>query len=316
MERTLSVSPFRCRVWGEHGRLEEYLTEESCRDEIKSFQQHGQVIALIGRKLVGDPMHDVEIICGARRLFVAQHLNVEVTVELRELTDKQAICMLEIENQHRKDVSPYERGRSMVRWLAGGYFASQDEIARVLNISASQVSRLIKLAKLPSVVVNAFASPLDICETWGSDLYAAWQDPDRRGKLSSSARALANRNPRPPKTEVFERLVSNKSAKSGRTSADHDEVVVDASGAPLFRIRYQRKSIALMFSASRTPKRSLKIIKEALIAILQDEISQIDVGNEVSARAPQPRESVFGHRGARTIGSGLRYESGPPTAGL
>ena len=296
-------------MWSEHGRLEEYLTEESCRDEIKSFQQHGQVIPLIGRRLLDDPTHDVEIICGARRLFVAQHLNVEVTVELRELTDKQAILILEIENQHRKDVSPYERGRSMVRWMSSGYFASQDEIARVLNISASQVSRLIKLAKLPSVVVNAFASPLDICETWGLDLYAAWQDPERRGKLSSSARSLAARNPRPPKTEVFERLISHKPAKSGHTSADHDEVVVDASGTPLFRIRYQRKSIALMFSASRTPKRSLKIIKEALIAILQDETSQVDVVNEVSVLASSPHETVLSHRSARTMGPGLHRDS-------
>jgi ParB family chromosome partitioning protein len=310
MERTVKINPFRCRVWSEHGRLEEYLSEESCREEITSFQQHGQVVPLIGRRLIDDPTHEVEIICGARRLFVAQHLNVDVTVALRELTDRQAICVQEVENQHRKDVSPYERGRSMVRWIAAGYFESQEEIARMLNISASQVCRLIKVAKLPSVVVNAFASPLDICEAWGLELFAAWQDPERRAKLSSSARALAARNPRASKNEVFERLVSQKPAKAGHTTADHDEVVLDANGTPLFRIRYQRKSVALMFSTARIPERSMRIIKKALVALLQDEISQVDVAHEISSLISPTHQAAFeSHRGHATK-TVMSHESG------
>src|SRR5262245_11295499 len=83
LRRVVSVSPFRCRVWALHDRLEEYLTEESCKSEIDSVAAHGQLVPVLGRPLRADPDHDVEIVCGARRLFVARHLGVPVRVELR-----------------------------------------------------------------------------------------------------------------------------------------------------------------------------------------------------------------------------------------
>ena len=72
-------------------------------------------------------------------------------MEVRELTDQEAIIALDIENRQRKELSPYERGRSYYLWLHHGLFSSQEALARTLNISASQVSRLISLAQLPPV---------------------------------------------------------------------------------------------------------------------------------------------------------------------
>src|SRR5215472_14327187 len=65
---TTLVSPFRCRMWSLHDRLEEHITEESCKAEIESFQSHGQVVPVIGRPVPEDPGYDFELIFGARRL--------------------------------------------------------------------------------------------------------------------------------------------------------------------------------------------------------------------------------------------------------
>src|SRR5258708_5408352 len=110
------VNPFRCRVWALHDRLEDHITEDSCKEEIESIASHGQLIPVLGRPLKGDVDYDVEIIYGARRLFVTRHLNVPLHVEVREITDRDAIVAMDLENRHRKDISPYERGLSYSQW--------------------------------------------------------------------------------------------------------------------------------------------------------------------------------------------------------
>src|ERR1700678_2391533 len=119
------VNPFRCRVWTLHDRIEEHITEESCRTEIDSFAVHGQVVPVLGRPVLGDPNFDVELIYGARRLFVARHLNQPLLVELCDLSDFEAIVAMDIENRQRSDISPYERGVAFATWLRTGHFASQ-----------------------------------------------------------------------------------------------------------------------------------------------------------------------------------------------
>src|SRR6185437_1019895 len=117
MSHITSVNPFRCRMWDLHDRLEYLILEDTCRAEIASFEKYGQLIATLGRPLRGDPDYDIELVCGARRLFVARHLNVDLLVEVREMTDQDAIIAMDMENRQRRDVSPYERGLSFARSL-------------------------------------------------------------------------------------------------------------------------------------------------------------------------------------------------------
>jgi len=133
-------------MWALHDRLEQYVTEGSCRGEIDSILKHGQQSPVLGRRVLDDHNYDVELIYGARRLFVARHVNKQIAVDLRDLSDHDAIIAMDIENRLRKDISPYERALSYARWLRTNHFGSQDEIVHALKVSASQVSRLLKLA--------------------------------------------------------------------------------------------------------------------------------------------------------------------------
>jgi len=285
----IAVDPFRCRIWEDHCRMEEHISEESCKAEIESFIRQGQLIPALGRPLPPNPAHDVELIFGARRLFVARTLKVPLLVELREISDQEAILALEIENQHREDISPYERGRCYDRWLKRHHFASQDELAQALGISPAHVSRLLTLARLPTVVVGAFRQPADICETWAQKLYEAWQDPGQRTNMARRARTLAGKSAKPEAPHVYETLLGGARRATSGTAQFRDEVVTGNNGTALFRVSYRRDTIALMLPAKALTSRSLRQVKTLLIGFFQDEIAQgLDSKQKPAHRPHEP----------------------------
>lgn len=265
------MDPFRCRVWALHDRLEEHVTEETCREEIESFLASGQRVPALGRALKGDPDYDVELIYGARRLFVARHIKRPLLVELRDITDRDAIVAMDVENRQRADISPYERGLSYKRWLGAGHFSSQEHLARQLNISASQVSRLLKLARLPAVVVNAFRSPVDIREEWGLELVDALNDERTKRATIHRARAIAVQFPRLPAGEAYRQLLVASTSGRKTKPKPHDEVILDQQGRPLFRIRQQRSSMAILLPINKVSANTMKAVSRAISDALQSE---------------------------------------------
>ena len=269
MQKIVTVNPFRARMWSLHDRCDQHVTEESCKEEIASFEKHGQIVPALGRVLHGDPDYDIELIFGARRLFVARHLNKPLLVEMRELSDREAIIAMDIENRQRTDISPYERAVSCARWLRSGHFDSQEDVVRALKISSSQVSRLLRFAKLPSVILNAFASPLEICETWGLEIMDALDDPQRRQRTIDAARAIGALDPRPPGKQVYRELITASARGRQAKPAARVEIVRDRKGSPLFRIRQLSTSVSLVVPSANLCAAAIAEIRAALAGILQ-----------------------------------------------
>jgi ParB family chromosome partitioning protein len=274
MRAIISADPFKCRVWNLHDRFASEVNEHTCKSEIESISAHGQVVPVLGRRLTDDPNYEIELIYGARRLFAARHLKAPLLVELREISDREGLVAMDIENRQREDISPYERGLSYKRWLQNGHFASQDDISRTLNVSASQVSRLLQLAKLPAVVVDAFRSAEEIRENWGLDLIAALDDPERRAATIRAARSLGANTPRLQGRDVIRKLLSFTAHGRKPKAGAHDKVVSGSDGSALFRIRYLHNSVALIFAAEKTSTQSIERIETALAAILKREPEQ------------------------------------------
>ena len=118
-ERRL-ISPFRCRVWTQHSRPEEQLTEQACRSLRESIARNGQHQPALGRPVANDPDYDVEVICGARRHSAALALGRDLLIEVRPLTDAQAYVAMYEENVERKDDCPYVQGQILRRALLSG----------------------------------------------------------------------------------------------------------------------------------------------------------------------------------------------------
>ena len=282
------VNPFRCKMWTYHDRIDTQVGEESCKDEIESFRRHGQLIPVLGRPVRGSSDHDVELVYGSRRLFVARLINRELLVELRDISDRDAFIAMDIENRQRKDISAYERGVSYARWLSNGHFRSQDDIARALRVSPSYVSRALKLAKLPSVIISAFDDPLNICESWARGLSEALDDPYRREAVLHKARRICTAARRPQPRDIVRQLLA-ASCTSGRMKARRNEVVKDARGAPLFRIREHATEIALLVPVQHVSPAALESIRSAMIEILQTHSGQSHV------RKSEPRTLKAAH---------------------
>ncbi len=153
---------------------------------------------------------------------------------------------MDIENRQRQDISPYERGLSYARWLREGHFDSQDDIAAALRVSASQVSRLLKIARLPPIVVSAFRDVSQLCEAWALELAAALEDPQKRTQTLKVAREIAKVSPHPSAREVCRRLLAAPMPGRKPVAKHNNEVICDEKGKPLFRVRHERRAIALL----------------------------------------------------------------------
>ncbi len=269
MKNVVEADPFRCRMWDLHDRIDAHIAETTCKQMIESVSSHGQLVPALGRRLVGEHSFDIELIYGARRLFVARQLNRPLLVELRNIDDTKAIIAMDIENRHRQDISPFERGVSYLRWLRGGYFKSQDDIARTLKISSSQVSRLLKLAHLPAAVVGAFEKPSDICENWGLELSEILENPQHRPATCARARAIAAMAARPPAREIYQQLLTAGTPGKRLKPRPHDEVVTGRDGKPLFRICKRSAAIALLLPMGRVSERVMDRVRVAVANVLE-----------------------------------------------
>lgn len=280
----VTVDPFRCRVWDLNDRIEEYVTATSCQAEIDSFERDGQLVPVVGRPLRGNPDFDVEIVCGARRLFIARHLRLPIRVELRKLTDQQSAVAVKTENSLRKQTSPYERGLWLAKLLRKGIYQSQDEMARHLQITPTQITRLLKFSELPAIVIGAFRTPHEILESWAVELHKALKD-DRRGLVIERSRALAGKLPRLPSGSAFEALLAPRRPTAISTRRVAHRVIRSATGTTLLRVGHQRKEIVLRIPNALVDSSIEREVTQAVAAIL----TRQDAGIGTSTNAARPR---------------------------
>jgi ParB/RepB/Spo0J family partition protein len=267
MAVTQFVSPFKCRMWDMHDRLGEEVTPASCASLIESIQKHGQKQPALARRRADGNGHEYELIYGARRLFAARHLGVQLLVELRQIDDRAALIEMDIENRVRMDISPYERGLSYRRWLRDGHFASQLEIARSLGVSEAQISRLLRYAELPAAVVAAFASPRDIREEWAIVLAKLCRDASVREALIRRARRCSALASRPGARQIFDALV-NEGPQRIVAARPRDEVIRNANGAPVLRVRFRARAVHLIVQRDRITPATLRKLTDGVRGVL------------------------------------------------
>ena len=160
------VDPARCRIWDGHNRDYSALNETSCADLIESMRAQGrQEVPAIVRRVTGDPQHEFEVVCGARRHWTVSWLRTnnypqfKFLIEPRELTDEEAFRLADLENRSRKDLSDYERATDYARAIERYYGGSQQKMVERLEVSKSWLSRYLELARLPPEVIATFGSP-------------------------------------------------------------------------------------------------------------------------------------------------------------
>jgi ParB family chromosome partitioning protein len=258
-------------MWELHDRMGEELSVASCNNLIRSIEKNGQRHPVLGRLLSRFDEHEVELIYGARRLFVARHLGVPLLVDVRDITDQVALVEMDIENRVRADISPYERGISYRKWLRSGFFDSQTELARSLGISEAQVSRLLRFADLPAAVVGAFGSPSTIREEWAVALAKQCRDSTARQMLATRARSIAQSSRRLPPQKIYDSLI-NHGPKAPVHAKPRDSIIKDVNGHSFMRVSMKSKSVHFIVQRDVVTNTVLDSITKRIAETLSIEI--------------------------------------------
>ena len=129
-----------------------------------------------------------EIVFGHRRHRACLELGLPVRAVVQELADRELFTEMDRENRGRKNLSAYEQGLMYRRALEEGLFPSLRLLAAAVGADAGNVSRALRVAELPTELLAAFGSPLEVQFAWASPLAAALER-DRAAALAAARQA-------------------------------------------------------------------------------------------------------------------------------
>ena len=228
----LMIPPSRVRMWSEHNRRYDLLSLERCSDLVQGFTRAGrQEFAAIVRKIDGDRNHDFELICGARRHWAAAHLGWDLLVEARELNDRQAFTLGDLENRDREDISDYERAVDYKKALPKYFENHRAQMAQFLEINKGNFNRLLDLADLPKPILEAYADIRDLKVHHGAAYKNLMADSAAKRRILDYARTLKGKVLPGPK--VFADIKKATKGKGRRTGpATRSYGVLSAQKSP------------------------------------------------------------------------------------
>jgi ParB family chromosome partitioning protein len=279
------VDPAQCRIWEAHNRDYAALNAENCADLIDSFKAEGrQNFAAIVRRVQGDPAHQYEIICGARRHWAVTWMRAhhrpdfKFLVEPRELTDEEAFRIADLENRSRRDLSDYERASDYARAIHRYYGGNQQRMAERLEVSKSWLSRYLELARLPTEILAAFASPHAVGISHAATLAPLLRAENQKdGIIAEAQRLMAEQsdrisrgeNPVPP-VAVIQRLVGaiRASAVPRKSNNAREHVVRSAEGAIVARGQRAERGGAVTISLPTPARHARSVLLTAVDEIL------------------------------------------------
>ncbi len=203
----------------------ERFSEQALRELAASIKQQGLLQPLIVRPKPTDqigPPDQYEIVAGERRWRAAKLAGLEtVPCLVRELSDPQVRVIALIENLHREDLNPLERGRAL-RDLKETLQISWAHLAERIGLSKRSVLRLAGLVELPEPIQDMFASGT-ITEKHGRVLRKLKHQPERQWELAEVIKehkltgdetvSLTKRLEKHPRQEISEAVAEMREAR-------------------------------------------------------------------------------------------------------
>ncbi|WP_232495833.1 ParB/RepB/Spo0J family partition protein [Novosphingobium kaempferiae] len=193
----ISIRPADCSVWDGNPRDVPGLSADSCRSLIESIaQEDGNRIPVLVRHNPPGSELPYELLVGSRRRFSVDWLNHNGRPEIRlnamivDLSDEEAFRLADIENRERQDITELDRARSYQSAVDRFYGGVQSRMAEALNLSNSQLSRLLALAQMPDEVVDAFATREELRVRHSEVLTPLLRRAEQRERLLVAARAI------------------------------------------------------------------------------------------------------------------------------
>jgi ParB/RepB/Spo0J family partition protein len=163
------IDPATCRVWDGNNRLEETRNDHSLEELKNTIEVQGQLVPGFVRE-IKDDKYQYEVIYGSRRFTACTALGKKFLAQVGDLTDKEALVLMDAENNARKDLSVFEKAISYQKWLEKGMFKDRADLAAHLGITVGWLSKMQAILKLPNEVLEAFNSKTEIKIWWAMEL--------------------------------------------------------------------------------------------------------------------------------------------------
>ena len=204
-----------------------------------------------------------EIVFGHRRHRACDELGLPVLAVLwdKPMSDVELFASMDRENRERADLSPYEQGASYQAAIGSGLFPSMRRLAETLGVSHTWVRKALMVAQLPSVVVSAFHSPIEIQPKHAEQIMAA-MEVDREAVLRR-AEQLRMSGSRAGPTQVVDHLISRDPGKSTKNA-------IRVGGTAIGTCMLDSRGRALIvIDSPSADTQSLDAVVEALKAMLR-----------------------------------------------
>jgi ParB family chromosome partitioning protein len=207
---------------------------------------------------------EYEIVFGHRRHRACLELNIPVRALIAEVGDAELFAEMDRENRQRADLRPYEQGLIYAKALDEALFPSLRKMADALGVDVGNASKAISLARLPSVVLNAFESPLDLLQAWATPLSTALQrSPDL---VLERARALSKVTPRLTPAKVFVELLHGGVVSNNAPTLA--PLVIKGKGGKTGKIDFNSKAKRFEISLTGLDADQLHLVEKAVKALL------------------------------------------------
>jgi ParB family chromosome partitioning protein len=204
---------------------------------------------------------EYEVVFGHRRLRACLELGLPVLATVVSISDQQLWQEMERENRSRADLSPYEQGCHYSKALDEGLYGSLRKLAEAIDIDASQVSKVIRIARLPQAVIGAFASPADIHVNWATALSEA-VDRDKAGVLMRASRLTKTGRADSTPKQILGELVASGSVEPFHTQT---RVIKDAEGKRRAEVKKTKAGYIVKISGAAV---SLEALEQAMRELL------------------------------------------------
>ncbi|MGH8185425.1 MAG: hypothetical protein ACREUC_02585, partial [Steroidobacteraceae bacterium] len=163
-----------------------------------------------------------------------------------------------------------------------------------LGVSEARVSRLLKYAELPAVIVGAFDSVRDIREEWAVRLATVCRDPKRREAVVRRARERSAAARKGSPQCMYDALLRGAGLDVVKDQ-EHDEVVRSSIGKPLFRIAFRSKTLHVILPRAAIAPAALAEIRESIAGVLERHgtvVGMVEARHALRSSLPSPRCAV------------------------
>ncbi len=261
-----------------------YFNPEKLQQLAESFKEHGMIGRLTVRPVEGKEQ-PYELVAGERRFRAAVLANLaEVPVEIKELTDQQAIALALEENLNREDLNPIEETEGILRLLSLSSGLEKPEITSLLY-------KMIKGRDVPTtfkeVVVKVFESIKNLTwPTFARDRLRLLNLPDpileaiKQGQIEyTKGIEIAKIQAQSVQDELLDEVITNNlsikqikdriAQHKGKTSTDYSELSTEELIKDV-RQTYQRFSRSKKVWSEPKNRKKIETLLKQLKSLIEE----------------------------------------------